>query len=59
MIFLFLIRFEENGFDNMNYIGGDVLTKDDLNDIGITDNKDVSVLIESLKHRDVLGVFSC
>ena len=31
--------FEENGYDNINYIGGDVLTKEDLADIGITNNK--------------------
>ena len=44
-------NFEGNGYDNINFMGGGVMTKDDLIEIGITDSKDVSVLIESLKDR--------
>ena len=44
-------NFEGNGYDNINFMGGGVMTKDDLIEIGITDNKDASVLIDSLKDR--------
>ena len=44
-------NFEGNGYDNINFLGGGVLTKEDLHDIGITDNKDCSVLIDSLRDR--------
>ena len=44
-------NFEGHGYDNINFMGGGVMTKDDLTDIGITDVKDASVLIDSLKDR--------
>ena len=44
-------NFEGNGYDNINFMGGGVMTKEDLIDIGIIDVKDVSVLIDSLKDR--------
>ena len=44
-------NFESNGYDNINYIGGGLLSREDLIEIGITDQKDITVLIDSLKHR--------
>ena len=44
-------HFEGHGYDNINFMGGGVMTKEDLIDIGITDVKDASVLIDSLKDR--------
>ena len=55
---LFVFSFEENGYDNINYIGNDVLTKEDLADIGIVNAKDIAVLIESLRHRENRFKFS-
>jgi len=53
----YLTNFEGNGYDDVHFIGGGVMTKDDLNEIGIEDTKDCSVLIDSLKDRDNLFDF--
>lgn len=50
-------NFEQNGYDNINYIGGGLLSKEDLLEIGITDPNDISVLTESLKHRNTKFYF--
>ena len=47
----YLTNFEGHGYDNINFIGGGVITKEDLHEIGVTDSKDCSVLIDSLKDR--------
>jgi len=53
----YLTNFEGNGYDDVHFIGGGVMTKEDLNEIGIEDTKDCSVLIESLKDRENLFDF--
>ena len=47
----YVANFEDNGYDNINYMGGGLMAKEDLLEIGITDPKDISVLLESLRHR--------
>ena len=47
----YISNFEGNGYDNLNFMGGGVVTKEELLEIGIVDSKDVSVLFESLKDR--------
>ena len=47
----YISNFESNGYDNLNFMGGGVVTKEELLEIGIVDSKDVSVLFESLKDR--------
>ena len=42
---------EGAGYDNINFLGGGVMTREDLLDIGITDPKDCAVLIDSLRDR--------
>ena len=53
----YITNFEKNGYDNINYIGGGLLSKDDLIEIGISDPNDISVLIESLKYRNTKFCF--
>ena len=43
--------FIDNGYDNVSFIGGGILTKEDLHEIGIEDPADCSALLESLKER--------
>ena len=47
----YITHFEGHGYDNINFIGGGVMTKEDLLEIGVKDSKDCSVLIDSLKDR--------
>ena len=44
-------NFEGNGYDDIHFMGGGVMKREDLVDIGITDAKDCTVLIDSLKDR--------
>ena len=44
--------FEENGYDDLSYMGGGLMTKDDLLEIGINDPQDCTVLIDSLRLRE-------
>jgi len=53
----YLTNFEGNGYDDVHFIGGGVMTKEDLTEIGIEDTKDCSVLIDSLRDRDNLFDF--
>jgi hypothetical protein len=44
--------FETNGYDNLEFIGGqNIMTSENLNHIGITEPKDIIVLLESLQIR--------
>jgi hypothetical protein len=43
--------FLENGYDNMNFLGGGFITKEDLHNMGINDQADCSTLFESLKEH--------
>ena len=44
--------FEDNGYDDLCYMGGGLVTKEDLFEIGINDPQDCTVLIDSLKLRE-------
>ena len=44
--------FEDNGYDDLCYMGGGLVTKEDLLEIGINDPQDCTVLIDSLKLRE-------
>ena len=44
--------FVNNGYDDLNYLGEDIIScKQDLFDIGISDEKDIAHLLESLKKK--------
>ena len=44
--------FINNGYDDLNFLGEDIIaSKQDLLDIGISDEKDISHLLESLKKK--------
>ena len=48
----YINNFINNGYDDLNFLGEDVITcKQDLVDIGISDEKDSSHLLESLKKK--------
>ena len=48
----YISNFIDNGYDDLNFLGEDVITcKQDLVDIGISDEKDSSHLLESLKKK--------
>ena len=44
--------FEDNGYDDLCYMGGGLVTKEDLLEIGINDPQDCTVLIDSLRLRE-------
>ena len=45
-------NFLSNGYDDLNFLGEDIIScKQDLIDIGITDEKDIAHLLESLKKK--------
>ena len=45
-------NFINNGYDDLNFLGEDIIScKQDLLDIGITDEKDIAHLLESLKKK--------
>ena len=48
----YLTNFETSGYDDISYMGGGVMTKEDLIEIGIDDPKDCTVLIDSLRVRE-------
>ena len=44
--------FINNGYDDLNFLGEDIIScKQDLIDIGILDEKDITHLLESLKKK--------
>ena len=45
--------FEDNGYDDLSYMGGGLMTKEDLIEIGINDPQDCTVLIDSLRLREL------
>ena len=48
----YIALFIENGYDDLNFLGEDIIScKQDLVDIGITDEKDITHLLESLKKK--------
>ena len=48
----YINTFVENGYDDLNFLGEDIITcKQDLLDIGICDEKDITHLLESLKKK--------
>ena len=44
--------FEDNGYDDLSYMGGGLMTKEDIFEIGINDPQDCTVLIDSLRLRE-------
>ena len=49
----YVIHFEANGFDNLAFMGGQgIITNDCLHQIGITESKDINILLESLQQRE-------
>ena len=48
----YIKTFIDNGYDDLNFIGEDIISgKQDLIDIGIMDEKDITHLLESLKKK--------
>ena len=44
--------FLNNGYDDLNFLGEDIINcKQDLVDIGVSDEKDITHLLESLKKK--------
>ena len=54
----YLTNFEGSGYDDIDFLGGGVLSREDLVEIGVTDCKDCAVLIESLKDRENMFEFA-
>ena len=44
-------NFIANGFDHLDYVGSDILTRQDLKSIGIVNDKDTSHLIDALQKK--------
>ena len=44
--------FEDNGYDDLSYMGGGLMTKEDIFEIGINDPQDCTVLLDSLRLRE-------
>ena len=48
----YIDTFIKNGYDDLNFLGEDIITcKQDLTYIGISDEKDITHLLESLKKK--------
>ena len=54
----YLNNFESSGYDDLSFMGGGMMSKEDLVEIGIDDQKDCSVLIDSLRLRNHKFIFN-
>ena len=46
-------NFVSNGFDHLDFVGCDILTRQDLKTIGIVNDKDTSHLIDALQKKGI------